>query len=86
MTLACVAYGNPIPTILWNKGSSRLTNSSEVTIYQQVLNISGITLTKSILEICTPGVNDAGQYSCYAEDSAPANFEVMINQGKQLHL
>ena len=86
MTLACVAYGDPIPTISWNKGSSRLTNSSEVTIYQEVLNIGGVTLAKSILEICTPGVKDAGQYSCYAEDSAPANFEVMINQGKYLHL
>ena len=86
MTLACVAYGDPIPTISWNKGSSRLTNSSAVTILQEVLSISGVTLAKSILEICTPGVNDAGQYSCFAEDSAPANFEVVVNQGKHLHL
>ena len=86
VTLACVAYGDPIPTISWNKGSSRLINSSEVTIYQEVLNISGLIFAKSILDICTPGVTDAGQYSCYAEDSAPANFEVMINQGKRLYL
>ena len=86
LTLACVAYGDPIPTISWNKGSSRLTNNSAVTIYQEVLSTSGVTLAKSILEICTPGENDAGQYSCFAEDSAPAEFEIVVNQGKHTYL
>ena len=85
MTLACVAYGDPIPTISWNKGSSRLTNSSEVTIYQEVLNISGLIFAKSILEICALDVDDTGQYSCFAESSTSndtANFELSVtNQG-----
>ena len=85
MTLACVAYGDPIPTISWNKGSSRLTNSSEVTIYQEVLNISGLIFAKSILEICALDEDDAGQYSCFAESSTSndtANFELSVtNQG-----
>ena len=86
LTLACIAYGDPIPTISWNKGSSQLTNDSAVTIYQEVVSTSGVTLAKSILEICTPGENDAGQYSCFAEDSAPAEFEIVVNQGKHPYL
>lgn len=89
LTLACVAYGDLIPTISWNKGSSRLTNNSAVTIYQEVLSTSEVTLAKSILEICTPGENDAGQYSCFAESSTSndtANFELSVtNRGSYIY-
>jgi len=85
LTLACVAYGDLIPTISWNKGSNQLTNDSEVTIYQEVLNISGLIFAKSILEICALDEDDAGQYSCFAESSTSndtANFELSVtNQG-----
>ena len=89
LTLACVAYGDPIPTITWNKGSSQLTNDSEVTIYQEVLNISGLIFAKSILEICALDEGDAGQYSCFAESSTSndtANFELSVtNQGSYIY-
>ena len=49
LILACVAYGDPVPTISWNKGSSELTNSSTVTIYQDVLEIRGVAFMTSIL-------------------------------------
>jgi len=81
LTLACVAYGDPVPTISWNKGSSELTNSSVVTIYQHVLNISGVIVMRSILEICSVDEDDAGQYSCFAENSVSndtANFELSV--------
>ena len=81
VTLACVAYGDPVPIISWNKGSSELTNSSTVTIYQDVLNISGMTFMKSKLEICNVDGDDAGQYSCFAETSVSndtAYFELSV--------
>ena len=81
LTLACVAYGDPVPTISWNKGSSELTNSSVVTIYQHVLNISGVIVMRSILEICSVDEDDAGQYSCFSENSVSndtANFELSV--------
>ena len=89
LTLACVAYGDLIPTISWNKGSSQLTNDSEVTIYQEVLNISGLIFAKSILEICALDEDDAGQYSCFAESSTSndtANFELSVtNRGSYIY-
>ena len=81
LTLACVAYGDPVPTISWNKGSSELTNSSVITIYQDVLEIRGVAFMRSILEICSVDGDDAGQYSCFSENSVSndtANFELSV--------
>ena len=81
LILACVAYGDPVPTISWNKGSSELTNCSMVTIYQHVLNISGVIVMRSILEICSVDEDAAGQYNCFAENSVSndtANFELSV--------
>ena len=78
---ACVAYGDPVPTISWNKGSSELTNSSVITIYQDVLEIRGVAFMRSILEICSVDGDDGGQYSCFAETSVSndtANFELSV--------
>ena len=82
LILACVAYGDPVPTISWNKDGSELTKSSTTfTIYQDVLNISGMTFMKSKLEICNVDGDDAGQYSCFAETSVSndtAYFELSV--------
>ena len=81
LTVACVAHGDPVPTITWSRGSSELANSSVITIYQEVLNISAVAFVKSILEICSVDEDDAGQYSCSAETSASndtANFELSV--------
>ena len=81
LTLACVAYGDPVPTISWNKGSSELTNSSVITIYQDVLEIRGVAFMTSILEICSVDGDDGGQYNCFAETSVSndtANFNLSV--------
>ena len=81
LTVACAAYGDPVPTISWSRGSSELANSSVITIYQEVLNVSGLAFMKSILEICSIDEDDAGQYSCFAETSTSndtANFELSV--------
>ena len=81
VTVACVAYGDPVPIISWNKGSSELTNSSTVTIYQDVLEIRGVAFKSSILEICSVDGDDGGQYSCFSETSVSndtANFNLSV--------
>ena len=81
LILACVAYGDPVTTISCNKGSSELTNSSTVTIYQDVLEIRGVAFKSSILEICSVDGDDGGQYSCFAENSVSndtANFNLSV--------
>ena len=60
---------------------TQLTNSSVITIYQDVLEIRGVAFMRSILEICSVDGDDGGQYSCFAETSVSndtANFELSV--------
>ena len=86
ITFVCVAYGIPDPSISWNRGDTTLSNSSRVTIYDQLLTDNGVTFVQSILELCSAEVEDAGQYSCFAENTLgndTAAFVLTVN-GKAL--
>ena len=86
ITFVCVAYGIPDPSISWNRGDTTLSNGSRVTIYVEPLTDNGVTFVQSILELCSAEVEDAGQYSCFAENSLgndTAAFVLTVN-GKAL--
>ena len=86
ITFVCVAYGIPDPSISWNRGDTTLSNGSRVTIYEELLTDNGVTFVQSILELCSAEVEDAGQYSCFAENNLgndTATFVLTVN-GKAL--
>ena len=79
--LTCVAYGDLPLSISWSRDGSTLMNDSQrITIYQEEVE-GGITFIQSILQICSTEANDAGVYSCIAENEAgndTAAFELTV--------
>ena len=87
ITFVCVAYGNPNPSISWNRGDTILSNDSRVTIYEELMTEIGVTFVQSILALCTAEEADAGQYSCFAANilgNDTTSFVLTVNaQSKQ---
>ena len=82
MLLTCVAYGDLPLSISWSREGSTLMNDSQrFTIYEEEVEEGGIKFIQSILQICSMGTDDAGAYSCIAENEAgndTANFELTV--------
>ena len=72
LVLACVAYGDPIPSVGWSREGQRLINDSrsQVTIYENQVTVMELSFSKTILEICSFEAPDSGQYSCDASNQA----------------
>ena len=88
VSFTCVAYGVPNPSISWNRGNTLLTNGSRTTSYEQLLIENGVTFVQSILQLCNAEVAEAGQYSCFANNTLgndTAFFELAVAQGMQLY-
>ena len=87
ITSVCVAYGDPNPSISWNRGDTVLINDSRTMIYEGTVTNRGVTFVQSILELCSADEADAGQYSCFASntlDNDTASFVLTVNaQSKQ---
>ena len=84
--LVCVAYGDPQSSVTWSKGTVSLSNSSQTSIWQQLLNQSGFVFVRSVLEICNTNAAHSGEYSCTADNgvgSHSISFQLTI-QGKQV--
>ena len=47
-----------------------LTNNSRFTIYNELVTENGVTFIESILEICSIGEADAGEYTCGVANQA----------------
>ena len=80
----CVAYGDPNPSITWSRGGTVLSNDSRVTIYEEVVTENGVMFVQSIIEVCSAEASDAGQYSCFAENSFGNDttvIELTVNAG-----
>ena len=80
----CVAYGDPNPSITWNRGGTVLSNDSRVTIYEEIVTENGVMFVQSIIEVCSAEVSDAGQYNCFAENAFgndTAVIELTVNAG-----
>ncbi len=74
------------PTILWLKDSQLLSNSTpgddegaSVTVREVVFEVDGVVFTRSILELCGVTLEEEGQYSCVAEDSAGTSTDVSFS-------
>ena len=82
----CVGTGFPQPSIFWNLDGSPLENSTNVTIYEEVIEESGLTFVQSFLEVCSVDFMDAGLYQCTVANrivSASSNFTLTV-KGKPL--
>ena len=67
-----------------------MNDSQRVAIYEEELEEGGIVFVQSILQICSAESDDAGVYSCIAEndvDNVTANFELTVTPiaGELLH-
>ena len=88
LMITCLGFGSPLPTIIWRKGDGQLTNGSDsdINVYENLLTESGVTLSRSVLEICSVNLADEGEYSCssvndFGNDSV--SFQLLVNvQGK----
>ena len=87
ITLVCVAYGDPNPSISWSQGDTVLSNNSRITIFEELVTENGVTFVQSILTMCSADEADAGQYSCFADNTLgndTASFVLTVNvQSKQ---
>lgn len=68
-TLTCVAYGLPLPDIIWLREGIAIQNeSADVRIYETILVETNFSFIQSVLEICISQDHE-GQYSCHANNS-----------------
>ena len=76
VTYVCVGYGEDEPSnIIWEFGDQTLSNDTSdlVTIYDSRVVENGLVFTQSILELCSVEVENAGMYSCTANNSRGSN-------------
>ena len=87
MIAACGGTGFPQPSIFWSLNGSLLENSSRLTIYEEMMEVSGIIFVLSFLEVCSVSADDHGTYSCVASNFASndsALFKVQVRPGTLL--
>ena len=79
--LSCVGFGDPIPNVTWTRGATELSNGSRTTIYERLVTSNGVMFVQFILQICSVGETDNGQYSCTvgnAVGNASVDFELSV--------
>ena len=63
----CVAYGNPVPWITWNKaGCTNISCSDSAMVYNEIVTYGDVSFRKSILQLCNVQQKDSSWYSCTA--------------------
>ena len=83
MLAVCVGTGFPQLSISWSLDGSPLENNSRVSIYEEVIEESGITFVQSFLVVCSVGFMDAGLYQCTVANrlvNASSNFTLTVNR------
>ena len=81
MVFTCVGFGDPTPYVTWTRGATELSNGSRTTIYERLVTSNGVMFVQSILQICSVGETDNGQYSCTvgnAVSNASVDFELSV--------
>ena len=81
-TLACLAFGEPDNRIIrWHFNGADLENITQSLIYNQRLTQGGRVYEQSLLQLCSVGLSDAGQYMCIASNglsSAQATTQLIV--------
>ena len=82
--LHCVAYADPPQASLnisWSRDGDAVNETELISIHEEQIEQGNITFTQSILQICSIGLDNIGNYSCIAENVAgndSANFELIV--------
>ena len=79
--LACVGFGDPSPSVTWSTQGIVLSNSSQITIYEELETVDGVDFVQSILAICSVEKADEGDYICSlgnALGNVSVNFELSV--------
>ena len=86
--LTCVAYGDPPLSVGWLRGDRELSNGSRVTVYEEEREMEGgERLVTSVLEVCSAGQLDTGEYTCAAANSrgnTSVNMELAVSSPSEL--
>ena len=77
--LACVGYGDPSADARWFRDGMLITNSSLVSTYRETVDLYGVTLRQSFLELCSVDPSDSGVFTCVVD-----NFQVRATADVQL--
>ena len=81
VVLACVGFGDPLPSLSWSIEGDQLSNNSRLTIYEDLVTENGVEYVRSILEICSVEEADGREYSCNllnALGNASVSFELSV--------
>lgn len=84
LLLPCVvAATNDSAAVVWKHNGSAISSTSLMSIREPVvLKRSGVTLIKSVLEICVSAMDVAGEYSCmatYMGRKSEETFRINVN-------
>jgi len=83
-----VGFGNPTPSVTWNTQGALLSSSSQITIYEELVNEDGVDFVPSILAICSVEEANGGQYICTVGNTlgnVSVNFEVFVTVTGGMH-
>lgn len=80
LEVACIAFGDPLPSISWSRDGAALENNTQITVlenfvattdpniavYERLVNKSGVMFVRSVIRIRSMRLIDTGEYSCSA--------------------
>ena len=80
VTFSCVGFGAPAVLTSWSLNGVTLQNSSLITIYETQTVQQGRVYSLSLLELCSVGAYENGDYSCTASNGfSSANSITQLN-------
>ena len=69
VSLVCIAFGAPIPSVVWSHNGSDLTgNSSHFQVEEIVFEKRGLYMAKSTIHVCGLSILFEGAYSCITDN------------------
>ena len=78
VSLSCVSYGLPLPTVSWTRAGQPLTSlslHSQLMINETELMTDHVTFVRSTLILCSLQLTDAGQYTCSTSNNHSTSQE-----------
>ena len=78
VSLSCVSYGLPLPTVSWTRTGQPLTSlslHSQLMINETEIVTNHVTFVRSTLVLCSLQLTDAGQYTCSTSNNHSTSQE-----------